>query len=449
MNQEITSKLTQARRNCANPKNISDLWAAATLFEDAINNGYEKIRIELFDVLWRIGTKQSYKRMIEIIEPLIQKGDPSSLIRLGRAYRDGAGVKRDFALAINYMYLAIQQSAEYYNWPIELFDVLIEDHKYQEAYTLCKKYWKIPEISAKIGSLLYNSYCVGEDYDKYFNYCKRTYPNFDENKYKSLYSHNKLDNSKQNHFWAIITGSINVKLEFYLTLDWLIKKRNCGQLSGIIFSTWKNHIDSIDDLRTMLEKNGIILVENDNPVNTASEVIGKSSRQIQDYQLVNALKIIPDNSLVLKCRTDLTTYKIIENEEVIFSNKYLDANVDWGTCSQKKKIITEWNALTLIPPFKFGDPFFVGQKEDLLKVVKFNNVELSKYDFSSDDKLFLVHSEFPIITTVMRYIDLRALTRYRLSNKEVTLPKILNQFYALYFVILKKCYYIKENDACK
>ena len=58
---------------------------------------------ELFDLLWKIGTEESYSKAIKIIEPLVKNDDPGALGRMGRAFRDGRGVQQDLLVAASYM----------------------------------------------------------------------------------------------------------------------------------------------------------------------------------------------------------------------------------------------------------------------------------------------------------------------------------------------------------
>ena len=76
-----------------------DLYASADWFRKAIENNVGRARNELFDVLWRIGTPESYSEMISLITPLAEVGDGNAMARLGRAYRDGKGVCRDHSIA--------------------------------------------------------------------------------------------------------------------------------------------------------------------------------------------------------------------------------------------------------------------------------------------------------------------------------------------------------------
>jgi TPR repeat protein len=76
---------------------------------------------ELFDILWEIGTGESYNEMISVAETLAETGDGNAMGRLGRAYRDGKGVPQDLEIAAEWMRKAYDNCLE---WSDELFDIL-------------------------------------------------------------------------------------------------------------------------------------------------------------------------------------------------------------------------------------------------------------------------------------------------------------------------------------
>jgi len=76
-----------------------DIGKAAEWMRCAAKNGVKWVAIELFDVLWNIGTPESYSEMISAITPLAEAGDGNASLRLGRAYRDGKGVNSDKEIA--------------------------------------------------------------------------------------------------------------------------------------------------------------------------------------------------------------------------------------------------------------------------------------------------------------------------------------------------------------
>ena len=50
---------------------------------------------ELFDILWKIGTPESFAEMIAVASGFAEEGNAGAMARLGRAYREGKGVPKD------------------------------------------------------------------------------------------------------------------------------------------------------------------------------------------------------------------------------------------------------------------------------------------------------------------------------------------------------------------
>ena len=77
---------------------------------------------ELFDILWRINTPEALEEMISVATANAEAGEGGAMGRLGRAYRDGKGVKRDLDKAAEWMRKAADKNV---GWAKnELFDIL-------------------------------------------------------------------------------------------------------------------------------------------------------------------------------------------------------------------------------------------------------------------------------------------------------------------------------------
>lgn len=66
-----------------------DLQKSAEWLRKAAENGIPWANVELFDVLWNIGTPESCREMIEVIKPLAEAGDSRAIKRLNKAYKMG------------------------------------------------------------------------------------------------------------------------------------------------------------------------------------------------------------------------------------------------------------------------------------------------------------------------------------------------------------------------
>ncbi len=78
---------------------LKDLDSAAEWMRRAISNGSAIANNELFDILWNIGTPESYKEAFEIASARAEQGDVHSMSRLARCYREGRGVNLDMEKA--------------------------------------------------------------------------------------------------------------------------------------------------------------------------------------------------------------------------------------------------------------------------------------------------------------------------------------------------------------
>ena len=116
---EIEGRLARAYRDGKGvEKNIDESirWMRAAAEK---NSAWAKN--ELFDILWNIGTQESYSEMIPIITESANTGDSGAMGRLGRAYRDGKGVGKDLDKAAEWMRKAVNKSVA---WKKELDKML-------------------------------------------------------------------------------------------------------------------------------------------------------------------------------------------------------------------------------------------------------------------------------------------------------------------------------------
>ncbi len=61
------------------------------------------VKNELFDVLWKIGTEEAYSEAFSVAQELAAEGDSGAMLRLGRAYRDGKGIRVDYSQALSWL----------------------------------------------------------------------------------------------------------------------------------------------------------------------------------------------------------------------------------------------------------------------------------------------------------------------------------------------------------
>ena len=121
-NRELQGRLGRAYRDGRGVE--KDLDVAAEWMRKAADAGLTWARWELFDILWIIGTAEAYSEMCKAIRLPAFKGNPESMGRLGRAYRDGRGVEKDLDVAAEWMRKAADAGLAWAK--LELSDILWE-----------------------------------------------------------------------------------------------------------------------------------------------------------------------------------------------------------------------------------------------------------------------------------------------------------------------------------
>ncbi len=117
-----------------------DLEKAMEWMRKAANKNSVSAGNELFDILWKIGTPDSYREMVSVADTFANQGNPHAMIRLGRAYRDGKGVGQDLEKAAEWIGQAVDMGAKWAS--NELVQLLLRYTKntelaYQKAFEIC------------------------------------------------------------------------------------------------------------------------------------------------------------------------------------------------------------------------------------------------------------------------------------------------------------------------
>jgi len=105
-------------------KGIQNLGLSKYWIKKAVDQGVKRAENDLFDILWVIGTQESYSEMIQVATTFANAGDGGAMGRLGRAYRDGKGVEKDLNKAAEWMGKAVDKNVTWMR--NELFDVLLK-----------------------------------------------------------------------------------------------------------------------------------------------------------------------------------------------------------------------------------------------------------------------------------------------------------------------------------
>ena len=99
-----------------------DLQRAAIWMRKSVAKKLVWTRIEIFDVLWDIGSEDSYQEAYETIRPLADLGYKRAMGRVARAYRDGKGVQKDLDEAEKWMRKAAEKKLVWA--PAELEEII-------------------------------------------------------------------------------------------------------------------------------------------------------------------------------------------------------------------------------------------------------------------------------------------------------------------------------------
>ena len=143
-----------------------DLNKALEYLEMAVSSGVSSAKYEYYDLLLMNSSKESIKKLVELLECDAVTGDPRSIGRLARLYRDGIGVDKDVEHAISLMKEASDKGI--LTWDIELVDLLLstdDDKKHNDAITHALKYKNEQKMIIRLARA-YSSSKYVYDFDK-------------------------------------------------------------------------------------------------------------------------------------------------------------------------------------------------------------------------------------------------------------------------------------------
>ena len=236
--------------------------------------------------------------------------------------------------------------------------------------------------------------------------------------------------------WGLICGTIREPFEFYTTLGWLYEAREEGRLQGIVFSTWRGHVDNIPGLREKLDALGVMLIETLEPEEDRLSYLFPGFVR-QGIQIRRALTRIPSGAFVLKCRTDFSNYDL-NHMDVLGHEDLLDLGPHAGLWPEwEHKVAVQRISITM--PFAFHDICFYGCRDDLLRMVDMA-LDLEDVPEGTDTRMFsgAFAGRFPLIQETRYWLgyDYRRVIRQCTREGEVWLPHLLVRFYALYFLLM-------------
>ena len=253
--------------------------------------------------------------------------------------------------------------------------------------------------------------------------------------------------------WAVICGAIRQEFEFYSVIAWLCEQRANDLIDGIVLSTWLGEIDKIKYLRNKLRFLDIYIAELP-PIEDDIKKCLNINYTRQAAQLKEGLSRVPDDVFVLKCRTDFCI-NLLNKIQMLLNGK-IDLSI--GTYGNFKPNLNYRIAVmnyAISAPFCMEDICFLGYKNDLCKMVLYENTYLKFKNFLSPDCLFflnLFRNEIPLIdefVSMFVYWTFAWCFKKKASvflESNIELPGMINKFYATYFVLLYCCFYLCEHN---
>lgn len=195
--------------------------------------------------------------------------------------------------------------------------------------------------------------------------------------------------------WAVISGKIRDPIALCDNIGLLGELKQEGVLENIILSTWENDLFLYSDVLSLIKKYNIIILENKEHESTSGLKL-KGNYLKQYITTYSGIKLVPDDSFVLKLRTDKCAYVDGFRKENIHNllktnpNKFINLDKAYGL-NYKIGLSKFPTAISHYVPsvFYWDDKYYFGQKEDLLKILNFNFLNLNSYNLIPEQSLWL------------------------------------------------------------
>jgi hypothetical protein len=195
--------------------------------------------------------------------------------------------------------------------------------------------------------------------------------------------------------WAVISGKIRNTIAVIDNLNLLGRLKQEEILENIILSTWENDLYLYPEILSLVKKYEIAIIENKEHDSILNLNL-KGSYLKQYLTTYSGLKLVPDDSFVLKLRTDKCAYidgfcldnirKLLETNPNKFINldKAYGLNYKIGFSNKNPTEISHYVPCI----FFWDDKYYFGQKEDLLKILNFNFLNLNSYNLTPEQSLW-------------------------------------------------------------
>lgn len=246
--------------------------------------------------------------------------------------------------------------------------------------------------------------------------------------------------------WIVVTGNVRSGLEFRGIFSKILALRDLDLVDGIRFVTWHRELESTPGLEQTLVALGISILTIQEPVvEPKIHPLFHGFVYHQRKALHFALESLPENSYVLKARTDLAEERFDAMVEALFRNPSLDLEIGIPEPVLKTRLFS----FDARPDYLFywDDIVFSGLRNDLLRL---NNFDLSSefiypsHVFPAECRLFapLFLNHYPVLRWFFENIDGREFSQllqlWISYDQEIPLPALVRNVLASYLHILSR-----------
>jgi hypothetical protein len=241
--------------------------------------------------------------------------------------------------------------------------------------------------------------------------------------------------------WIVICGQVRNLFELAYSLHIAVAARRRGVVEGVILSTWLGEREKAAKLFSAAENDGVYIVESASPAAWKEQPRDRTGPLYQMLAIHRALEIIPDDSYVLKTRTDLVPDCALHFLNIL---ERPDQWIGRDALLNKERIAVLYANNALF--FDICDTQFFGHRAKLLDLFEFGvfaDAMTAPYPwhFVSETRIFgqkyLRGSRYlsflSSIIDMMKFIEVPA---FSLATDSAVLPQILLGAYATYYAAL-------------
>lgn len=264
----------------------------------------------------------------------------------------------------------------------------------------------------------------------------------------------------QSSTWGLITGVVRDESILLEKLVFFNSLKSSGYLNQVVFSTWKGELEKYELIKSALKSYNFILVESEEP-----DIICRGHYVHQIISIKNGIEVCPDNSFILRARTDKCGPEagFVEEKILTFlSNRDFvrPCKDEFGPFGHKIGIMGYHTGISNTYPmfFFWNDRAYFGAKKDIQKFLNFNILALRYQALIPEQVLFaapFLHN-WPIISIFFdsanqsEIVDKIVSTNEKMSErliKFLTESRLFQQMFITEKYLLHKYFYdISSGD---